>query len=125
MSDGYVYSKMFSWLTIAIGSTVLVCCVCYTAMQDIPGNHPAPQKDKLPPLCNNGSLQYHSKESQLPNVIHPRCTVVVVVPKCTVVVQHGVVNKSPLSRVVEKNIKKEVVLERGGKTDIFDMVLFE
>lgn len=90
-----------------------------------PDTHPTPQKTKLSPLSSNGSLQYHSKESQLPNVIHPRCTVVVVVPKCTVVVQQGVVNKSPLSRVVEKNIKKEVVLERGGKTDIFDMVLFE
>lgn len=58
------------------------------------------------------------------NVIPQRCTVVVVIPKCTVVVK-GDLKTSPLSKVVEKNIKKEVILERGGRTDIFDLEVFE
>ena len=58
------------------------------------------------------------------NVIPQRCTVVVVIPKCTVVVK-GDLKTSPQSKVVEKNIKKDIILEHGGRTDIFDLEVFE
>ena len=94
---------------------------------------PTPQKAKLSPLSNNGTLQSSNSKTPLssdisrvlPNTIPQRCTVVVVIPKCTVVVQGGLSDKSPLSKCVDKNIKRDVILERGGRTNTFDLEVFE
>lgn len=127
MSSKFNYSDRFCWWFFAVGCIVLVYCVYYTVTRDH-ATPPTPQKTKLSPLCNNGSQQYHSKCSPLSSrelpTIPQRCTVVVVIPKCTVVV-NGELKTSPLSKVVEKNIKKDVILERGGRTDIFDLEVFE
>jgi hypothetical protein len=138
-------------VVISVVVTMLIVCgsvVLLTDYIDIPATPPTPQKANLSPRYNNGPLQYSIEESQLSHRykvgdtikasmfnelwdsiravrdIPPRCTLVVVIPKCTVVVKSDL-KTSPLSRVVEKNIKSDVILERGGRTDIFDLEVFE
>jgi len=103
---------------------IITVVVQSTYSAHTPGTHPTPQLSKQPPLYSNGSTQYSTSVEGKGNSIQC-CTVVVVVPKCTVVVEGWLNNKSPLSKVVEKNIKREVILERGGRTDVFDLEVFE